>query len=154
MTFDILLRGRIMKREIRISNEVTVLDKIYDTDDDYTGEDQLVVYIPITVKEIKPYALRVHDNVNSTEVFYEGTMEQWHAVKKGEKKIVYKHDHYGEYYHNTYTDPEETIIYNNWARIFCGDTNLAIRCLDGSVFDDENKNAENPQTITYRHDYD
>ena len=140
-----------MNKDVFIPEGEKFVKTIFDGYDNEEHIELLSVFIPKSVEGISAYALYFGDHVENFFIKYAGTMDEWRAIKKGAKKIVYEHDHYGEYYHNTYTDPEVRIHFNDW--VGYSKSPVIIHCSDGDVENKEKENLENPFETTQTDSY-
>ena len=126
----------MIKKETINNKEMTI---------DCDGYEQLEITIPKTVDELLYIKLENKHNT-IVNIIYEGTILEWHKIKKGLiSSTTIKEDWYGYYYHNAPIQETTKESYINWINM----PSLFIACNDGVVLDDCEQNKNNPVEIKY-----
>ena len=122
-------RFRSLSKTVRIREGVVNLKKIYG------GKNDVIIYIPKTVKKIADNAVFNSDYFEKikVEVYYDGTIEEWKQIEKGRTETKTVEDWYGYYYHNS--DRYET--YNQHYSWRDKTEIPIIHCTDGDYLDKE-----------------
>ena len=99
------------------------------------SNESLRIHFPASLEKIEPSAVFSRDRFYEIklEVFFEGTMEQWRAIEKGEDYYETVEDWYGYYYHNS-SRYDTVKKHKPW---FFGVENgkVIVHCQDGDLTD-------------------
>lgn len=116
------------------------LDKEVIDEELWDGEHQvkrLNIYVSKNVKSICDRAIFDY-NHTAIEIYYDGTIEEWHKIKKGEMEYSYSEE-WVDYQHFKSIE-HRSEIYNNFIST---NSKVLIHCSDGDIFDDKEINKKN-----------